>query len=74
MEKHLQETYGIMVYQEQVMRLAADLAGFSLGEADTCARRWARRTASSWPQQREKFLGGCKANGIEREGPSGSGS
>src|SRR5580700_6121499 len=33
MERHLQETYGIMVYQEQVMRLAADLAGFTLGEA-----------------------------------------
>ena len=34
MERHLQETYGIMVYQEQVMRLAADLAGLTLGEAD----------------------------------------
>ena len=43
MERHLQETYGIMVYQEQVMRLAADLAGFSLGEADTLRKAMGKK-------------------------------
>ena len=43
MEQHLQETYGIMVYQEQVMRLAADLAGFSLGEADTLRKAMGKK-------------------------------
>src|SRR5882724_10568334 len=43
MEQVLQETYGIMVYQEQVMRLAADLAGFSLGEADTLRKAMGKK-------------------------------
>ena len=43
MERHLQETYGIMVYQEQVMRLAADLAGFTLGEADTLRKAMGKK-------------------------------
>jgi DNA polymerase-3 subunit alpha len=65
MESHLQETYGIMVYQEQVMRLAADLAGFSLGEADTLRKAMGKKDRELMAQQREKFVSGCKANKIE---------
>jgi DNA polymerase-3 subunit alpha len=65
MEQHLQETYGIMVYQEQVMRLAADLAGFSLGEADTLRKAMGKKDRELMATQREKFVTGCKASKIE---------
>ncbi len=65
MERHLQETYGIMVYQEQVMRLAADLAGFSLGEADTLRKAMGKKDRELMATQREKFISGCKANKID---------
>ncbi len=65
MESHLQETYGIMVYQEQVMRLAADLAGFTLGEADTLRKAMGKKDRELMATQREKFVSGCKASKIE---------
>ena len=65
MERHLQETYGVMVYQEQVMRLAADLAGLTLGEADTLRKAMGKKDRELMAQQREKFLAGCKANKID---------
>jgi len=65
MEHHLQETYGIMIYQEQVMRLAADLAGLTLGEADILRKAMGKKDRDLMAQQREKFLAGCKANKIE---------
>src|SRR5262249_14040245 len=65
MERHLQETYGVMVYQEQVMRLAADLAGLSLGEADTLRKAMGKKDRELMAQQREKFISGCKANKID---------
>jgi DNA polymerase III subunit alpha len=65
MEQVLQETYGIMVYQEQVMRLAADLAGFSLGEADTLRKAMGKKDRELMAAQREKFISGCKANKID---------
>ncbi len=65
MEQVLQETYGIMVYQEQVMRLAAELAGFSLGEADTLRKAMGKKDRELMATQREKFVTGCKANKID---------
>ncbi|HYB44747.1 MAG TPA: DNA polymerase III subunit alpha [Candidatus Methylomirabilis sp.] len=65
MERHLQETYGVMVYQEQVMRLAADLAGLSLGEADTLRKAMGKKDRELMAQQREKFIAGSKANKID---------
>ncbi len=44
----LEETYGIFVYQEQVMQAAQILAGYSLGDADLCAAPWARRSRRKW--------------------------
>ncbi|HUG37274.1 MAG TPA: DNA polymerase III subunit alpha, partial [Candidatus Limnocylindrales bacterium] len=65
MERHLQETYGIMVYQEQVMRLAADLAGFSLGEADILRKAMGKKDRDLMAAQKAKFIVGCRANRIE---------
>src|SRR5262249_39444190 len=65
MERHLAETYGVMVYQEQVMRLAADLAGLTLGEADTLRKAMGKKDRELMAQQREKFIVGCKANKID---------
>src|SRR5258708_12498830 len=65
MESHIQETYGIMISQEQVMKLAADLAGFSLGEADTLRKAMGKKDRELMAQQREKFVSGCKANKID---------
>jgi len=65
MERHLQETYGVMIYQEQVMRLAAELAGLSLGEADTLRKAMGKKDRELMAQQREKFIDGCKANKID---------
>jgi DNA polymerase III subunit alpha len=65
MEKHLQETYGIMVYQEQVMRLAADLAGFSLAQADILRKAMGKKDRDLMAQQREEFIKGCKAHKVD---------
>jgi DNA polymerase-3 subunit alpha len=65
MEKHLQETYGIMVYQEQVMGLAAELAGFTLGEADTLRKAMGKKDRELMAAQKAKFLVGCRANELD---------
>jgi DNA polymerase-3 subunit alpha len=65
MERHLQETYGIMVYQEQVMRLAADLAGWSLGEADTLRKAMGKKDRNLMAAQRAKFVVGCRTNHMD---------
>jgi DNA polymerase-3 subunit alpha len=65
MEKHLQETYGIMVYQEQVMRLAADLAGFSLAQADILRKAMGKKDRELMVEQREEFVKGCKAHKVD---------
>jgi DNA polymerase III subunit alpha len=64
MEKILQETHGIMVYQEQVMQIASELAGFSLGEADILRRAMGKKDPEMMDKQRKKFLQGAKANHV----------
>lgn len=61
----LSETYGIMVYQEQVMQIAQLLAGYSLGEGDVLRRLMGKKIMEEMTQQREKFKQGAMANGIE---------
>jgi len=63
----LEETYGIFVYQEQVMQAAQVLAGYSLGEADLLRRAMGKKIQSEMDSQRARFIDGCGANGI---GPS----
>jgi DNA polymerase-3 subunit alpha len=48
MEEYLKDTYGITVYQEQVMLLSQSLAGFTKGDAMCSARPWVRKTAPRW--------------------------
>jgi len=60
----LEETYGVIVYQEQVMQIAASVAGFSLGEADVLRRAMGKKKHEVMVAQREKFLAGARANNI----------
>jgi DNA polymerase-3 subunit alpha len=59
MEPVLKETYGVIAYQEQVMRLASELAGFSLGEADELRRAMGKKDAAKMQAQRARFMQGC---------------
>ncbi len=63
LEPILKETYGVFVYQEQVMKTANVMAGFSLGEADLLRRAMGKKIASEMAQQREKFVAGAVKNG-----------
>ena len=60
----LSETYGIMVYQEQVMQIAQTLAGYSLGSADLLRRAMGKKIRAEMEAQRQLFLDGAKARGI----------
>jgi DNA polymerase-3 subunit alpha len=60
----LQETYGVILYQEQVMQIANRLASFSLGEADILRRAMGKKKKEEMAAQRAKFLHGCANNKI----------
>lgn len=60
----LEKTYGVAVYQEQVLQMARDLAGFTLGEADVLRKAVGKKIRSLLEEQREKFVEGCVKNGI----------
>ncbi len=60
----LEETYGICVYQEQVMRIARDLAGFTLSEADVLRKAIGKKIKKLLMDQKEKFIKGCEKNEI----------
>jgi DNA polymerase-3 subunit alpha len=64
LEPILAETYGVMVYQEQVMRIASALAGFTMGEADILRKAMGKKKADVMATQREAFLKGCLARGV----------
>ena len=61
----LEETYGIIVYQEQVMEAARVLADFSLGQADILRRAMGKKKIEEMEEQREVFIAGCKKNNID---------
>src|SRR3984957_468214 len=64
MEPILEETYGIMVYQEQVMQIAQKLANYSLGEGDVLRRAMGKKDHAQMEKEREKFRKGAIKNGI----------
>ena len=64
LEEVLEETYGVIVYQEQVMEAARVLAGFSLGQADILRRAMGKKKKEEMEEQREIFVKGCKKNDI----------
>jgi DNA polymerase-3 subunit alpha len=69
MEKFTRETYGIMVYQEQIMQIASEMAGFTMGEADILRRAMGKKDRELMAKQREKFIVGLpRAQHRPREG------
>lgn len=67
MQDILSETYGIMVYQEQVMQIASKLARYSLGEGDVLRRAMGKKDLDQMNNEREKFRRGSKENGIDED-------
>ncbi len=67
LEEILTPTYGIMVYQEQIMKAAQIVAGFSLGQADLLRRAMGKKDMGIMEKQKEEFIAGALTNGIERE-------
>ncbi|MBT8218240.1 MAG: DNA polymerase III subunit alpha [Bacteroidia bacterium] len=67
MEEYLKETYGITVYQEQVMLLSQKLAGFSKGEADTLRKGMGKKIKAVLDKMYPKFVEGCTKNGHPKE-------
>jgi len=63
----LSETYGVIVYQEQVMQIANIIAGYSLGEADLLRRAMGKKKAEEMAAHRQRFVRGAKAKGFEDE-------
>ncbi|MFW5997049.1 MAG: DNA polymerase III subunit alpha, partial [Lentisphaeria bacterium] len=67
MKPILEETYGIMLYQEQVMQVVQKVAGFSLGQADILRRAMGKKKLKEMEKQYERFIAGCKENGINEK-------
>jgi len=65
LEPVLKETYGVIVFQEQVLKIASDLAGYTLGKADILRKAMGKKKAKLMVQQREEFKKGAKAKGIK---------
>ena len=67
LEPILRETYGVILYQEQVMKIAQELAGYSLGEADILRKAMGKKIPEVMAEQRERFVSGAVERGISRE-------
>ena len=66
LEPILKETYGVIVYQEQVMKVASELAGFSLGQADILRKAMGKKQKKVMEKQRELFIKGAQKNNINK--------
>jgi DNA polymerase-3 subunit alpha len=64
LEPILKDTYGVIAYQEQVMRIASDVAGFTLGEADILRKAMGKKNAAVMHAQRQRFIEGAQARGV----------
>ena len=64
LEPILAETHGVILYQEQVMQVASELAGFSLGQADLLRRAMGKKNPEAIAAQREQFIAGAVEKGI----------
>src|SRR5438477_9136042 len=67
LEPILRETYGVIAYQEQVMRIARELGGFTLGEADILRKAMGKKNPEVMAKQRGKFLEGAKRNSVNEK-------
>ena len=66
LEPILEETYGVIIYQEQVMKIAQEVAGYSLGQADILRRAMGKKKPKEMEEQRERFISGARAKGYAR--------
>jgi DNA polymerase-3 subunit alpha len=66
LEPILRDTYGVILYQEQVMRIASELAGFTLGQADLLRKAMGKKKKEVMEAQRSRFLDGAAARGVKR--------
>jgi DNA polymerase-3 subunit alpha len=67
LEPILKETYGTLCYQEQIMKMAQDLAGYSLGQADLLRRAMGKKKVSEMQKHREIFIDGSAKNGVPKK-------
>jgi DNA polymerase-3 subunit alpha len=67
LEDILKETYGVIVYQEQVMQVAQRIAGYSLGQADILRRAMGKKKKEVMVKEKEKFIAGAKAKGFKEK-------
>jgi DNA polymerase-3 subunit alpha len=67
LEPILKETFGVVIYQEQVMQIAQVLAGYSLGEADLLRRAMGKKIKKEMAAQRQRFVSGAVERGVDRE-------
>ena len=67
LEPILDETYGIMVYQEQIMKIAQEMAGYSLGQADLLRRAMGKKKVAVMEENRGKFIDGSAKNGVSKD-------
>ena len=67
LQEVLKPTYGIIIYQEQVMQIAQTLAGFTAGEADILRRAMGKKKRAELEKQKEKFISGAVKNGIKKD-------
>lgn len=67
LEPILKETYGIMVYQEQIMRIARDLAGYSLGQADILRRAMGKKKSADMEHEKPRFVEGAQQRGVSEK-------
>ncbi|SLN53925.1 DNA polymerase III subunit alpha [Oceanibacterium hippocampi] len=67
LEKLLKETYGVIIYQEQVLEIAKILAGYSLGEADILRKAMGKKIKEEMDAQRERFVSGAAGKGVPKQ-------
>ncbi|MEM6603659.1 MAG: DNA polymerase III subunit alpha [Pseudomonadota bacterium] len=67
LEETLKETYGVIIYQEQVMQIAQILSGYSLGEADLLRRAMGKKIKEEMDKQRERFVGGATEKNVDAQ-------
>ncbi len=67
LKKILEPTYGVIIYQEQVMQIAQALSGFTAGEADILRRAMGKKKRSELERQKQRFINGAEKNGIAKD-------
>ena len=67
LKEALEETYGVIVYQEQIMKIASSLANFTKAEADALRKAISKKVPEQMESYKEQFKQGCAANGVKPE-------